>query len=93
MIATQLVVCHADSKFLSKLIYEINCKLASSGYKSLQNRKFGFNFKLEDNADYLMLAEYKGIIEDLIKCDDCLNCTYTLEDIISSIKNKINELR
>lgn len=68
------------------LFKSIDSKIYQYGKIVLNNRKYGFDKKINHQA-FDDLTNYRDILKMKLECDECL-CEYCLDDIIS----KINKL-
>lgn len=82
--------CGWGEEDILNLQLQIDKKLAKSVNRFRSSQKFDLGLTLSDDL-YLKLSEYKELLTKLLYCDSCYK-DYKIGDIISLIKNKINEL-
>jgi len=72
------------SKTYLDLFDDINKKIYQYGKIVLNNRRFGFDKKVNHN-NFEDLLIYRDILKVKLECDDCL-CDYSIDSVVSKIK-------
>lgn len=78
-----------NNEFIQNLLKEVEKSLAKKINKENSNRKFDLGFKTCTN--YSQLAVYRDILLTILNCTSC-DLGYTVDEIVSLIKNKLNAL-
>ena len=76
--------------FIKDLQKDVQKALAKTINKENSTRKLDLGLKVH-TRDYLKLSAYNSILNNLLNCSTC-NTGFTVEQIVSNIKNRINAL-
>jgi len=78
-----------SNEFVQNLLEQVEKSLAKKINKENSNRKFDLG--LSPCTNYSQLVAYRDILKSLLNCTSCYY-GYTIDEIISLVKNKLNAL-
>lgn len=82
--------CGYSQEDMFNLSLLVDKKLAKVANRYKASKKYDLGIAINKET-FLVLAEYKRILTNIIYCNDCYK-DMKITDIVSRIKNKINEL-